>query len=112
MRHFGLLGLAALSLSGCLYANIRVPRAYRSATPAEVKSQAADPVVSGEACNQTALYLVAWGDAGYAAAVKAALASAPEGVLYDVKVDQKVTSVLLGLYSKTCTMVSARIATR
>ncbi|MBI4423276.1 MAG: hypothetical protein HY554_06095 [Elusimicrobia bacterium] len=107
------LGLALLS-SGCgiLYTNIRVPRAYRSATPSEVRSETADPTVAGEACNHAVLYLVAWGDGGYAAATKAALASAPEGVLYDVRVDQKVTSVLLGLYARACTVVSARVAKR
>lgn len=112
MKRLALLAAAAATFSGCLYANVRVPRAYRSATPAEVGSATADPVVAGQACNQSVLYLVAWGDAGYAAATRAALASAPEGVLYDVRVDQKVTSVLLGLYSKTCTVVSARVAKR
>ena len=104
--------LAATTLGGCLYANVRVPRAYRSATPAEVKADPSDPTVSGEACTRAVLFLVAWGDAGYAAATKAALASAPEGVLYDVRVDQKVNSYVLGLYAKTCTVVSARAAKR
>jgi hypothetical protein len=58
------------------------------------------------------LFLVAWGDAGYAAAAKDALAGAPEGVLYDVRVDQKVTSYLFGLYAKTCTMMNGRVAKR
>ncbi|MBI5200345.1 MAG: hypothetical protein HY925_02060 [Elusimicrobia bacterium] len=112
MRSIFLCLLAASSLGGCLYANVRAPRAYRSATPADVKSDPSDPLVAGESCSRVVLYLVAWGDAGYAAATKAALASAPEGVLYDVRVDQKVNSYVLGLYAKTCTIVSARVAKR
>lgn len=112
MRRVWPIVLAAASWSGCLYANVRFPRAYRSATPAEVKAEANDPVAAGEACSRVVLYLVAWGDAGYAAATKAALSSAPEGVLYDVRVDQRVRSFVFGLYSKTCTIVTARVAKR
>jgi len=103
---------AASTLGGCLYANVRTPRAYRSATPADVKSDPSDPIVAGEACSRVVLYMVAWGDAGYAAATKAALVSAPEGVLYDVRVDQRINSYVLGIYAKTCTIVSARVAKR
>lgn len=112
MRRILPILLAAASLNGCLYANVRFPRAYRSATPAEVKADPSDPVVAGESCSRVVLYLVAWGDAGYAAATKAALSSAPEGVLYDVRVDQRVRSYVLGLYSRTCTVVTARVAKR
>ena len=100
---------AVVSLSGCLYADVRWPRAYRSATPSDVKAAAADPVVTGMACNKSLLFLVAWGDAGYAAAVKAALKDQPEGLLYDVRSDMKVNSYLIGLYSKTCTVVTGRV---
>lgn len=111
-----LLGAAAALTSGCglLYTNVRVPRSYRSATPIEVKADSSDALATGSACNQSVLYLVAWGEGGYASAVKAALASSstPDGVLYDVRADQKVTSILLGLYTKTCTVVSGRVAKR
>lgn len=100
---------AALLLSGCLYADVHVPRAYRSATPADVKAAAADPAASGRACNRVVLYLVAWGDAGYAAAVRDALKGAPDAVLYDVKTDVKVNSYVLGLYSRSCTLVTGRV---
>lgn len=105
------VAVAAL-LSGCLYANVRAPRAYRSATPADVKSEPGDPLVAGEACGRMLLYLFAWGDTGYAAAAKAALKDDPEGVLYDVRVDQRVNSYVVGLYAKTCTVLSARVAKR
>lgn len=105
-----LLALLAVSLSGCLYADVRWPRAYRSATPSDVKAASADPVVSGISCNRSLLYLVAWGDAGYAAAVKAALKDHPEGLLYDVRSDLKVNSYVLGLYSRSCTVVTGRVA--
>lgn len=104
-----LLLAATVSLSGCLYADVRWPRAYRSATPSDVKAVAADPIVSGMACNKSLLFLVAWGDAGYAAAVKAALKDQPEGLLYDVRSDMKVNSYLIGLYSRTCTVVTGRV---
>lgn len=105
-----LLLAAAVSLSGCLYADVRWPRAYRSATPSDVKAAATDPVVSGTSCNTALLYLVAWGDAGYAAAVRAALKDQGEGLLYDVRSDVKMKSYLLGLYSRSCTVVTGRVA--
>ena len=101
--------LLPLFLSGCLYTDIRVPRAYRSATPADVKAAADDPAVSGRSCDRTVLFLVAWGDAGYAAAVKDALKDKAEAILYDVRSDVKINSYLLGLYSQTCTIVSGRV---
>lgn len=104
-----LLLVAVVSMSGCLYADVRWPRAYRSATPSDVKAAASDPIVSGTSCNKSLLYLVAWGDAGYAAAVRAALKDQPDGLLYDVRSDMKVNSYLIGLYSKTCTVVTGRV---
>ncbi|MBI2362039.1 MAG: hypothetical protein HYV15_01460 [Elusimicrobia bacterium] len=100
--------LAALA-SGCLYADVRFPRSYRAAAPSDVKAAASDPVATGTSCNHVALYLAAWGDAGYAAAVKEALKEAPDAVLYDVKSDTKVKSYLLGLYSRSCTVVTGRV---
>lgn len=105
-----LLLAAAVSMTGCLYADVRWPRAYRSATPSDVKAAVSDPVVSGTSCNTSLLYLVAWGDAGYAAAVKAALKDHPEGLLYDVRSDMKMKSYLIGLYSRSCTVVTGRVA--
>ena len=104
-----LLAVLALASSGCLYTDVRWPRAYRSATPSDVKAAPSDPLVSGRACNTVLLYLVAWGDAGYAAAVKAALKDQPEGLLYDVRSDVKVNSYVVGLYSRSCTVVTGRV---
>ncbi len=53
------------------------------------------------------LYLVAVGDGGYAAAADA-LKGRPDAALYDVKADTKVTSVLLGLYSRVCTDLTGK----
>lgn len=104
--------LAAASLSACgiIYTNIHGPRSYRSASPAEVKAAPDDPAVKGGACNYSVLYLVAWGNGGYAAAVKDALKDHPERILYDVKTDMKVKSILVGLYTKVCTKVTGRAA--
>jgi len=106
-----LLFLAAAAQCGCgiLYTNVHSARSYRSATPAEVKASPADETVSGMGCNQSLLYLVAWGDGGYIAAVKNALGSR-DAILYDVKCDIKVNSVLLGLYTKVCTKVTGKVA--
>ncbi|MBI2468432.1 MAG: hypothetical protein HYV62_11555, partial [Candidatus Rokubacteria bacterium] len=86
-------GLAILTLAGCglLYTDVRAPRAYRSATPSDVKAAPTDQTVSGQACYQSLLYLVAWGDAGYAAATANALGGDAAAILYDVKADVKAT---------------------
>ena len=99
-----------LGLSGCgvIYTNVRLPRAYRSAVPSEVKAAPSDPVVSGKSCNKSALFLFAWGDASYAAAAKNALGSDSDGVLYDVKSDLSAFS-LLGIYTKTCTLLTGKM---
>ena len=68
-----------------------------------------DRLASGKACNRVALWMFAWGDAGYAAAARAALKDHPGAVLYDVKSDMKTTAVLLGAYAKGCTVVTGRI---
>lgn len=104
------LALLAATLSGCIYTNIHSPRSYRSATPAEVKATSADETATGEACNRSLLFLVAWGNGGYIAATQNALAGKTDAVLYDVKCDVKVKSVLLGLYSRVCTKVTGKVA--
>jgi hypothetical protein len=104
------LAMAALSGCGILYTNVHSPYSYRSATPAEVKSTPADETVNGKACSWSLLWLVAWGDAGYSAAVKNALSGRSDAILYDVKSDIQVNSVVLGLYSKVCTKVSGKAA--
>jgi len=109
--HWALITLVALGVAGCglLYTNIRVPRAYRSATTSDVKANPADPIVSGETCYHAVLYLVAWGDASYATAAKRALAGDVNATLYDVKADAKGITVLLGLYSRVCTVVTGKV---
>jgi hypothetical protein len=103
--------LAAAALCGCgiLYTNIHAPRSYRSAAPSEVKASPTDEALTGMSCYQSWLFLVSWGDAGYAAAVKNALGGR-DAILYDVKADMKVNNVLLGLYSKVCTRVTGKAA--
>lgn len=106
------LGIAASAalLGGCLYANVSSPYSYRSASPIDIKSAVpTDPAVTGKGCNYSVLWLVAWGKGGYIAATADALKDHPQGVLYDVKTDIKVQSVLLGLWSKQCTIVTGRL---
>jgi hypothetical protein len=105
-----LIGAVALAGAGCLYSNIRTPRAYRSATPADVTARPTDPTVSGQGCYKTVLYLVSWGDAGYAEAARRAAGGDATAVLYDVKADTRVTSILLGAYTEICTILTGRLA--
>ena len=101
--------LLVLALSGCLYTNVHRPRAYRSATPLDIRASKTNPRVRGEACNQSVLFLFAWGDAGYAAATKDAMKGYEGLFLYDVKSDIKARSYVFGLYSKMCTVVTGRV---
>jgi hypothetical protein len=105
-----LTAAVALVASGCLYSNIRTPRAYRSATPADVTARPTDPVVSGQGCYKTVLYLVSWGDASYAEAARRAIGGDATAILYDVKADTRVTSVFLGAYTEICTLLTGRLS--
>ena len=107
-----ILILMAFLLSGCglLYTDIHLPRAYRSASPIDVDSKASDTIVTGEGCNLSVLFLVAWGNGGYAEAVKNALAEEPSGsILYDVYTDLNAQAYLFGLYTRSCTIVTGKV---
>ena len=111
MRKLLVFPLFAALLSGCgiLYTDIKVPRGYRTASPSEVKAAPDDPTVTGKACNRSVLYMVAWGDGSYAAAVRDALGTR-DGIMYDVRADTKVDAYVVGLYTKVCTVISGRVA--
>lgn len=113
MRTIRLLALpllaVALSSCGLLYTNVKVPRGYRSATPADVKAAPDDPTVTGTSCSHSVLWLVAWGDTSYNSALKDAL-GARDGILYDVRSDVKVNAYVLGLYTKACTVLTGKVA--
>lgn len=100
---------AASSACGILYTDVKLPRGYRSATPSEVKAAPDDPLVSGSSCSRSLLFLVAWGDSSYASAAKDALGG-KDAILYDVRADMKVNSYVLGLYTKACTVLTAKAA--
>ncbi len=93
---------------GLLYHNTRSPRAYRSATPMDLAAQDSDPLVTGMSCSRAVLYLVSWGDNGYAKAVQNAVKDDPQAVLYDVRTDSRARSILLGLYQDSCTILTGR----
>ena len=108
-----LLILLTMLFSGCglLYTDIHVPRTYRSATPIDVQGKATDKIATGEGCNYSVLFLVAWGNAGYAVAVNRALEGEPPGsILYDVQTDLKANVYIVGLYTRTCTVVTGKVA--
>ena len=94
---------------GLIYTDVRTPHAYRSATPADVKAAPSDETVTGSACARAVLFLVAWGDAGYAAAIHDALGERAGAILYDVRTDIQLKSYVLGTYTKACTIVTGRI---
>lgn len=107
-----LVALVIFVLPSCLYANVTQPLSYRANTTGDAgdAAKATDQVVKGEACNHMILGLVAFGDGGYDAAVKDALKSAPGAKsLYDVKTDDSLLNVILGIYIERCTVVEGRV---
>ena len=97
-------------LSGCLYTDVHVPLSYGSATPGDAGGNLGAEV-AGSACNTAILWLVAWGDGGYEAAVRDARSKVVPSppFLVDVKSDTTYTNVVLGLYQRQCTSVTARL---
>jgi hypothetical protein len=101
--------LASL-LTGCIYTDVHVPLSYGSATPSDAGGNLGAEV-AGSACNTAILWLVAWGDGGYDAAVRDArsrVAPAPP-FLVDVKADTTYTNYVFGIYQHQCTNVTARL---
>jgi hypothetical protein len=105
-----IIGIAALTalLTGCLYADVRAPLSYGSATPGDASGNLGQEV-TGSGCNTAILWLIAWGDGGYDAAVRDAKSAVGAPFLVDVKADTTYTNVLLGLYQHQCTKVTARV---
>jgi hypothetical protein len=99
------LSLVSLLLVSCVYTNVNTPLSYRAPTPNEVRGNLGESV-TGEACNQAVLGLVAWGDGGYAAAVEDAKRRSGATLLADVRSDTKLFNVLF-VYAKACTRVTA-----
>jgi hypothetical protein len=93
--------------SGCIYANVATPLAYRAPTAQEAKAEGAAEA-EGIACDHAILYLVAWGDAGYAAAVADAKLKSGGSQLADVRADTTFFNVL-GVYQKACTRVTGKV---
>ncbi len=111
-RRSAMLMLISLFLGSCglLYTDVQVPRAYRSASPVDVKATPSDKTVVGESCNHAVLFLVAWGNGGYVGAIRNAMANEPTGsVLYDVHVDTKAQAYLFGAYAQSCTVVTGKV---
>jgi hypothetical protein len=98
--------LMACALSGCIYADVKTPLAYRAPTTVEANA-AGGADVEGMSCNQAVLWLFAWGDASYAAAVADAKARSGAIELADVRADTTFFNVLL-VYDRTCTRVTAK----
>lgn len=87
-----MLSMITVMLSGCAYTHIQTPmdRDYAN-TQLGTKE--------GSASNRTVLYLVAWGDAGSKAA-------AENGNITIIRhADQRIFSILFGLYTKVTTVV-------
>ena len=106
-RVLGLCGLLS-SASACLYTDVRAPLSYGSATPSDANGSLGREV-KGSACNHAILWLVAFGDGGYEAAVADARGSTNAPFLVDVKSDTSYRNVLLGVYQRQCTNVTARV---
>lgn len=89
-----LLGLsfALTTLSGCVYTNVKQP------LDTDVATTTLGTKV-GTAQNESVLWMVAWGDAGTAAAAKNG------GIRTINHMDQEVFLILFGLYTRTTTIV-------
>ncbi|HSF06678.1 MAG TPA: TRL domain-containing protein [Methylomirabilota bacterium] len=96
----------ALAFTGCIYADVHQPLSYRSPTPGDVGGQLG-PEVEGRACSRVVLWLVAWGDGGYRAAVENAKAKTGATLLADVQADTNFYNVL-SVYQHSCTVVRGR----
>src|ERR671936_1843127 len=101
-----MLAVMACVASGCVYADVKTPLAYRAPTVVEAKAGGAADV-EGTACNHAVLGLVAWGDGGYAAAVADAKARSGAAQLADLRADTTFFNVLF-IYSRACTRVTGR----
>lgn len=86
------LSLSALLLSGCLYSHITLPYGTEL-DKTEMGGKA------GRASNVSVLWLVAWGDAGSAAAARNG------GITVMNHMDQEILVVLFGVYSRHTTIV-------
>lgn len=106
--HLLALGALILSSSACLYTDVRAPLSYGSATPSDANGSLGREV-KGSACNYAILWLVAFGDGGYDAAVADARGSTNASFLVDVKSDTSYRNVLFGVYQRQCTNVTARV---
>ncbi|HEY8039483.1 MAG TPA: TRL domain-containing protein [Polyangiaceae bacterium] len=106
--HRSILAAGALALTGCLYTDVRAPLSYGSATPGDAGGNLGREV-TGSACNTAILWLVAFGDGGYDAAVKDARAESNAPFLVDVKADTSYKNVLFGIYQHQCTTITARV---
>jgi TRL-like protein family len=88
---------------GTIYTDVAAPEAYRADLPRGGHD------VRGEAC-QTGLFFyyfsLAWGDGGYADAMRDAQAQAPGATLSDVRADLQVLSVLT-VFRQQCVVVTA-----
>ncbi len=93
-RRFSLVVLIAVvfAFSGCAYMNVKTP--YDTDLDKTVLGEKV-----GEASCHSILYLVAWGDAGTAAAAK-------NGNITVINhMDNQAISILFGLYSQSTTIV-------
>ncbi|TMA23520.1 MAG: hypothetical protein E6J62_12530 [Deltaproteobacteria bacterium] len=101
-----LAALAAVSATGCIYANVVTPLSYRAPTAQEAKVEGAADV-EGVACDHAVLGLFAWGDAGYAAAVADARTRSGAAQFADLRSDTTFFNVLF-VYSRACTRVTGK----
>jgi hypothetical protein len=100
------ISFLVLAANSCIYSNVHTPLSYRSPTPGDVPGPLG-PAVTGEACNHVLLWLVAWGDGGYSAAVDDAKHGSGARMLVDVEADTKLFNIL-GVYQQNCTRVRGK----
>lgn len=105
IQHGLFLLFASLSISSCLYTNVRTPGWYYSQNYGDVKGLQGVGPLSGQSCSKSYLLAVYTGDESFEAAVQNAIQGKAD-MLYDVKTDYYMESYVFGLYFKKCTRLS------
>ena len=87
-----LLGATLLLTSGCVYSSVKIPLDIDL-------NQTQLGTKVGESTSKSVLWAVAWGDSGMQAAAENG------GITTLLHADQKIYTILFGLYSKQTTVV-------
>src|SRR5438105_1449516 len=96
--------IVAAAATGCIYADVKAPLAYRAATAVEAKATGA-AAVEGIACNKAVLGLAGWAERGVREAVRDAQSQAPGATPSDLRADVRFVNIVI--FRRECIEVTA-----